>query len=178
MGWWKEAANFKEEFPIENLPMETFGDKRGDALALLYKRPDELPEAAKAKRLPASLQIDRRKEEFFARILPILDGFDNIFRYVERSNLEGNETVSNWLKTLESLYRRLISALEKEGLCAIESEGMSLDLSIHEVIDTREQPGVPNNTVIEEVVRGYRFGRRTLRDAKVIVAKNPAALEE
>jgi len=178
MGWWKEAANFKEEFPIENLPMETFSDKRGDALALLYKRPEASPDAAKTRRLPPSLQIDRRKEEFFSRILPILDGFDNIFRYVERSNLEGNETVSNWLKTLESLYRRLLSALEKEGLSAIESEGMSLDLSLHEVIDTREQPGVPNNTVLEEVVRGYRFGRRVLRDAKVIVAKNPAALEE
>lgn len=169
MGWFRGSIDPKEAFPIENFPLETLGDKRGDALTLLYKKSAERNTVGL---LPAPITIDRQKEDFFRRVLPILDGFDNIFRYAERVNLEGNETLGNWLKTLETLYRRLQSALEKEGLLAIESKGTPLDLSIHEVIDTREDQTVPDNTVIDELVRGYQYGRRVLRDAKVVVAKN------
>lgn len=169
-GWRKESVDPKEVFPIENLPIETFGDRQSDALALLYHRYNEESDGSQTFR-PPILSVDKRKEDFFRRILPILDGFDNIFRYVDNANLQGDETVSNWLKTLESLYRRLQSALEKEGLIAIESEGMLLDLSLHEVVDTREVPGVKPNTIVEEVVKGYRYGKRVLRDAKVIVSK-------
>ena len=170
MGWFRGSLDPKEAFPIENLPLETVGEKRGDALALLYKYPksNNIP----VGQLSAPIQIDRQKEEFFRKILPILDGFDAIFRYAERVNAEGDETLSNWLKTLDTLYRRLLSALEKEGLVAIESKGQPLDFSIHEVVDTRPDPAVPNNAIIEEMVKGYRFGRRVLRDAKVVVAKN------
>ena len=171
MGWFKGSLDPKEAFPIENFPLETLGDKRGDALALLYKNPKGNNRVA--GHLPPPINLNPQKEEFFRRILPILDGFDNIFRYAERTNLEGNETLSNWLKTLETLFRRLLSALEKEGLIAIESKGLPLDLSMHEVIDTREDGSVPDNTIVEEMVRGYQFGRRILRDAKVVVAKNP-----
>lgn len=170
MGWFRGSIDPKEAFPIENFPLETLGEKKGDALALLYKKTPGKNNVAGF--LPAPITIDRQKEEFFRRILPILDGFDNIFRYAERINLDGNETLGNWLKTLETLYRRLQSALEKEGLLAIESKGASLDLSIHEVVDIREDPSAPNNTVVEELVKGYQFGRRVLRDAKVVVAKN------
>ncbi len=170
----KESVDSADIFPIDNLPIETFGEHNHDALALLYK-PSSFQEGKEGTSSSHKIQIDHRKEEFFRRILPILDGFDNIFKFVERTHPERDETLNNWLKTLESLYRRLLSALEKEGLVAIESVGKPLDLTYHEVIDTREEPEVPNNTIIEEMVKGYKFGRRVLRDAKVIVAKNPSA---
>lgn len=170
MGWFRGSIDPKEAFPIDSFPLETLGEKTGDALALLYKKTPA--RNAVAGFLPAPVTVDRQKEDFFRRVLPILDGFDNIFRYAERINLEGNETLGNWLKTLETLYRRLQSALEKEGLLAIESKGAPLDLSMHEVVDIRDDPTVPNNIVVEELVKGYQFGRRVLRDAKVVVAKN------
>lgn len=172
MGLFRGSIDPKEAFPIENFPVETLGDRRGDALALLYNRLTEA-DGQIAGRLPAPINIDQNKESFFRRVLPILDGFDSIFRYAETVNVEGNETLAAWLKTLNTLYRRLLSALEKEGLTAIESVGAPLDLSIHEVLDTREDSTVPDNVIIEEMVKGYQFGRRVLRDAKVIVAKNP-----
>jgi len=169
MGWFQGSIDPREAFPIENLPLETMGNKKGDALALLYNQPKENNNSV--GRLPAPINIDKQKEDFFRRVLPILDGFDNIFRYADQSNLDGDDTLSNWLKTLETLYRRLLSTLEKEGLVAIESKGLPLDFSIHEVIDTREDPDVSENTIVDEMVKGYQFGRRVLRDAKVIVAK-------
>ncbi|HXK95386.1 MAG TPA: nucleotide exchange factor GrpE, partial [bacterium] len=173
MGWLQDSIDPKEEFPIDFLPLETLGEKHGDALSLFYRH--ALKERESGQRLPVPVSHDRPKEAFFRRILPILDGFDNIFKYAGTSNIQGDETLSNWLKTLETMYRRLLSTLEKEGLVAIESVGQKLDLSVHEVVQTREVPGVPENTIVEELVKGYRFGRRVLRDAKVIVAQKPSA---
>lgn len=174
MGWFSlpERSNPRDVFPIEQMPLETFGRQGPDALRVLYRKPKALP--APGQRPPqAQRAIERDKEDFFRRILPILDGFDQIFRFSGSSNADNDETISNWLKTMDTLYRRLRSTLEKEGLNAIESMGQRLDLSHHEVVETRYDASVPDNTVIEEVVKGYRYGNRVLRDAKVIVSRSP-----
>lgn len=171
IGWFRRSpeSDPREVFPIENLPIETYSERSSSgALRVLYRPPQALP--SPPKRIQRS--IDEDKADFFRRILPILDGFDELIRHANLRIDEGDEHLANWLKTLDALHRRLLSALEKEGLVAIESLGMPLDLSIHEVVKTRPEPSVPNNTVVEEMVRGYRYGQRVLRDAKVVVARN------
>ena len=176
-GWFQAQDDLREEFPIEHLPLEILGNERRDALSLLYQRKKEGRVKSSSSRFPVKeVGLDQQKMAFFKKIFPILDGFDQLFKYGRAQNIEGDEILSNWFKTLESLYRRLLSALEKEGLVAIESMGKPLDLSLYEVLEAREAPGFPHNTVIEEVVKGYRYGPRILRDAKVIMAKNPDAI--
>ncbi len=171
--WFQSSEDPREVFPIENLPIETWGEENRDALTLLYQQ-KRLQQNLEGKAHPSLMQrgIDKEKEVFFKRALPILDGFDNIFKHANAQNIEGDEILANWLKTMETLYRRLQSALEKEGLVAIESIGKPLDLSKQEVVDTREVTNIPNNTVFDEIVKGYMYGNRVLRDAKVIVVKN------
>ncbi len=169
--WFRSHADPKEIFPIENLPIEVYGDDTSDTLHLLYRRTGELDPQKRRQLQRKHINLDKEKEKFFRRILPILDGFDNIFRYAEQHNVEEDEKLSNWINTLEILYRRLLSALEKEGLVAIESVGKPLDLSCHEVIEVRDVPDVTENIVVEEIIRGYQYGNRILRDAKVIVAR-------
>ncbi|MBD3266424.1 nucleotide exchange factor GrpE [bacterium] len=165
--WLKSSADPKEMFPIDQLPKETWGGNTSDAVGLLYSK------RTSKKRATSQVYINQDKEDFFRKVLPILDGFDNIFKFAKNSDLEENETLTNWIRTLETLYRRLLSALEKEGLTPIDSVGSPLDLSFHEVLDARPTPDIPENTIIEEVVKGYKYGRRILRDAKVVVAKKP-----
>lgn len=160
-------------FPIDNLPIETYGGKGTSAVQLMYKKTPALPAPGETRRLSVKSGLDKNKEEFFRRILPILDSFDTIFNYTKNSNIEENDTLTNWVKTLEALYRRLLSALEKEGLVRIESVGQRLNLSVHEVVETRETPDKSDQEIVEEMVKGYRYGNRVLRDAKVVVVKNP-----
>lgn len=174
---WGRKENPKEVFPIENFPLETLGSLRNDALSLLYKKTKVTESPAGAGRSTRRLvDLDKEKVEFFRKILPILDGFDSIFRYTQSQNIEQDEILTNWLRTLTTLYRRLISTLEKEGLVKLESIGKPLDLSHHDVIEVREDRNVPDNTILDEVVKGYMYGNRVLRDAKVIVARNPGGV--
>ena len=138
------------------------------AVGILYSQ------KKKTKKTPSlAFNINKEKEEFFSRILPILDGFDSIFHFAKENTQERNEILENWLRTLETLYRRLLSTLEREGLVPTETQGRILDLSLHEVVNVCERADVPDNMILEELVKGYQFGRRVLRDAKVVVAKKP-----
>lgn len=176
IGWLTRSSqpDPRDVFPIDNMPIETYGGRGTSAVGLMYKRMPALPAPGEKRRLAVKNGLDKNKEDFFRRILPILDSFDTIFNYTKNNTLEEKETLANWVKTLEALYRRLLSALEKEGLVGIESLGQHLDLSIHEVVETREAPGKPNHLILEEMVKGYRYGNRVLRDAKVVIVKNPA----
>ena len=178
-GWSHNADDLRDTFPIENLPLEILGAKGSDALSLLYKKQKQPIANQPGRRFSIrNAGFDKEKIAFFRKILPILDGFNSIFKYAQSQNIVEDEILSNWLNTLEKLYLRLLSALEKEGLAAIESVGKPLDLSNQEVVDVREVNDAPDNIILEEMVKGYTYGARVLRDAKVIVAKNPGYVPE
>ncbi|HPA47272.1 MAG TPA: nucleotide exchange factor GrpE, partial [bacterium] len=88
-------------------------------------------------------------------------------------NLEEDEVLANWFKAIKAVHRHLQLALEREGLSAIKSLGQKLDLTHHDVMDVREDSSVEDNTIVEEVEKGYQYKDRILRDSRVIVARSP-----
>lgn len=173
MFWKAEKNDLREIFPVENLPLEVLGTVKRDALSLLYRN-HEMKSLPGPSRVPfKSIGKAPEKAAFLKKMLPVLDGFDNVLRYARIQRSEGDEVLENWLKSLEGLYRRFITILESEGLIVIESVGKPLDLTVHEVIESREVTGIRHNYVIEEIVKGFKCGSRVLRDAQVVVAKNP-----
>jgi molecular chaperone GrpE len=66
------------------------------------------------------------------------------------------------------VYRQLASALEREGLAEIETNG-KFDPHVHEAL--LSQPSeADEGSVIEVLQKGYRLGDRVLRPARVVVA--------
>lgn len=102
IGWLTRSSqpDPRDVFPIDNMPIETFGGKGASAVRLLYKKMPALPAPGETRRLAVKNGLDKNKEEFFRRILPILDSFDTIFNYTNNNRLEENETLTNWVKTL------------------------------------------------------------------------------
>lgn len=174
MFWKAGKDDLREIFPVENLPLEVLGTVKRDALSLLYRNQSEVKTISGNPRIPVhSVGKAPEKAVFLKKMLSILDGFDNVLRYAKIQKNDGDEVLENWVKSLEGIYRRFITILESEGLVVIETVGKPLDLSVHEVIESREITGIRHNYVIEEIAKGYKCGSRVLRDAQVIVAKNP-----
>jgi molecular chaperone GrpE len=66
------------------------------------------------------------------------------------------------------VHRQLVSALEREGLAEIETNG-KFDPHLHEAL--LSQPSdADEGSVIEVLQKGYRLGDRVLRPARVVVA--------
>jgi molecular chaperone GrpE len=106
-------------------------------------------------------------------MIPILDAFSNVLKYSNTLDVENDEVLANWFKAITAVHRHLQLALEREGLSAIESVGRKLDLSQHNVVGVRMDPTSENNTVVEEVEKGYTYRGRILRDSRVVVARRP-----
>jgi len=71
------------------------------------------------------------------------------------------------------VQKQLNDLLEENGLHAIEAEGKKFDPNLHEAI-AHEASDSPEETVIRQARRGYRFKDRLLRPARVIVSSGPA----
>jgi molecular chaperone GrpE len=62
--------------------------------------------------------------------------------------------------------------LAKQGVEPIEALGVEFDPNFHEAVLRIEDSEHPDNTVVEEVQRGYRMGDRVLRPSMVKVARS------
>ena len=149
---------------------------------------DERPQAAEPRedsasrerllRLQADFEnlrkrIEREQEEFRAvatirlvtELLPVLDNFD---RAIASETLEGENAA--FRAGVELIHRQLAEALKKEGLRPVDALGKPFDPAIHEAVATAPASGLPENTVIDEIQRGYFLRERLLRPALVRVS--------
>lgn len=172
MGIWgsgkSEHLDPREAFPIEELPLEVRGEPSRDVLSACLSALEWGD-----KRLRVGRQKDP-KEDLIRRMIPILDAFDNILKYSNTLDVENDEVLANWFKAITAVHRHLQLALEREGLSAIESVGQRIDLSQHDVVEVRQDLTVEDNTIVEEVEKGYTYGGRVLRDSRVVVARRPS----
>jgi molecular chaperone GrpE len=126
--------------------------------------------AASVKTLERTQSGSGELDQLMRRLLAVLDGFERILE-VGR-DFPDDHAITNWLRSVESLYFRLKNLLEKFGLFGIEAVGQPVNLDIHEVVEYRPSPDHEPDTVIAVRKRGYVLRGRLLREAKVVVAAN------
>jgi molecular chaperone GrpE len=107
-----------------------------------------------------------------ARLLSVLDDFDRALDTVPP------DTHDAWVEGIRLVQRKLHSLLESEGVTPIEAVGKPFDPNLHEAVVHEDTTAYPDNTVIDEVQRGYLLHERVLRPALVRVANNPAHAAE
>jgi molecular chaperone GrpE len=98
-------------------------------------------------------------------LLPILDDFERA--------LKAETADKKYARGMELIYQSLFDALKKLGLEPLSTEGTLFNPHIHhavEMVDTTEHP---DQTILEEYQRGYKFKGRLLRPAMLKVAVNP-----
>lgn len=105
-------------------------------------------------------------EELVRELLPVLDSLEQALMI---NPGEGKAMQEG----LELILGQLKETLKRTGLREIVSTGESFDPRQHEAVLLVETTAQPENTVLEEVQRGYLFKDKVLRPAKVSVAKAP-----
>lgn len=109
-------------------------------------------------------------EKLVLDIIPILDNFRSATQHVPPEQKE-----SPWVVGIGYIEKQLETVLIDNGMRTIEvKEGDVFDPSIHEAIDAENQEsGIANHEEKQRVTRviqkGYKFGDRVIRPAKVIV---------
>jgi len=112
--------------------------------------------------------IQHASADLIARLLP---GLDDLHKALDHKP-EGIDQA--WARGLELSVRKLEEALRAHGLETIDSVGMPFDPAVHEAIGHEESSEHPEDTVVQELRRGYRIRDRVVRPALVKVARPPA----
>lgn len=95
-------------------------------------------------------------EKLVCKLLPVLDSLDQASKHDDG---------------MKVLHQQLLNILTGEGLSPIESIGKKFDPYRHEALFRVEREDIEEDTVAEEIQKGYLFGSRVIRFSKVAVAK-------
>jgi len=129
-------------------------------------------------RLQADYENFRRrtrqeKEEFYkyasekliSALLPVLDNF-------ERALVAESSSIDSLKSGVQMIFRQLQEALAAEGVTPVPAVGEQFDPQKHEAALRDESGEHPDNTILEELRRGYYLKDKVIRPAMVKVAKS------
>ena len=103
--------------------------------------------------------------DFAKSLVPILDNFNLA--------LKADGSAEDLRQGVELIRKQMEQMLSKFGIQAMETKGRQFDPRQHEAVEIVETTEAPDNTILEELQRGYRIKDRLLRPARVRVARNP-----
>src|SRR5256714_1555802 len=103
------------------------------------------------------------------RLLPIVDNFD-LGLSAAREQGEDSPIYSG----MNLVLKQINDFLSDNGLQPIDSVGKKFDPNLHEAIAYEPNNDVPENHVIRQTRRGYRFKDRLLRPSSVVVSSGKA----
>lgn len=105
-----------------------------------------------------------------SRLLPVLDNLRRALDAEASQQAGETEEFRHFLQGVELIYKQLSDVLESLGLQPVASVGQPFDPHVHEAVSTEQTEDYEPDTVIQELVRGYRLGDKLLRPAVVKVA--------
>lgn len=109
--------------------------------------------------------IKYASERLVGELLPVLDNFD---RAVSAAKV--NPDFTSFSQGVEMILRQMQTALSKEGLKAMDAVGQPFDPNLHEAVLKVASEEHPENTVVEELQKGYYLKEKVLRPCMVKVS--------
>nr|WP_243454327.1 nucleotide exchange factor GrpE [Desulfosporosinus fructosivorans] len=109
--------------------------------------------------------IKYASERLVVDLLPVLDNFDRAV-----SAAKDNPDFTSFSQGVEMILRQMQTALSKEGLKAMDAVGQPFDPNLHEAVLRVASEEHPENTVVEELQKGYYLKEKVLRPCMVKVS--------
>lgn len=105
-----------------------------------------------------------------AKLLPVLD---NLKRALEtEASVEASESdeFRHFLSGVDLIYKQLNGVLDAFGVKPVAAEGELFNPHVHEAVVTEETDDYEPDTVMQEIVRGFKLGDKLIRPSLVKVA--------
>ena len=154
-----ELANHRKELAEQSEQLDSF-KKRYMALAA------EFDNFRKRTQREKEEQAKVIKGRTITELLPVVDNFERA-----RTQIKPNSDGENQIhKSYQGVYKSLVDSLKSLGVAPMRPEGKVFDPQYHEAMLREPTNEYPEDTVIEELVRGYILDDIVLRHSMVKVA--------
>jgi molecular chaperone GrpE len=114
-------------------------------------------------------------ERLLVELLPIVDALQQAGNIAHSGNSMPPEEIAVGLRMLRE---QLAEVLQSEGMEEIPAVGQPLDPERHEVVSYLETDDAPENTVMEEIRKGYILNGKVIRPSLVVVSRPKASKEK
>ncbi len=151
-----EASDLRAELDETRKQLEEAERLAEERLDRLRRSTAELDNVMKRAARDKEDSVKYASEKLVCKLLPVLDSLDQASKHDEGMRV---------------LYQQLLSILIGEGLTPVESVGKKFDPYRHEALFRVVREDIEEDTVAEEIQKGYLFGTRVIRFSKVAVAK-------
>lgn len=106
-------------------------------------------------------------ESLMKDLLPVVDNLELALEHGRQQ-----EAGSALLEGVENVLKGFMQVMTKFGVTPIQALGEKFDPAFHNAVMQREDPEAADQTVIQELQKGYLLKNRLLRPAMVVVARN------
>lgn len=161
----------QEEIPTTSINELQLNDLRRQAEEYKDKYFRLLAESENARK---RLQKEKNEHTQYALsgvisdFLEPIDQFEMALKHTEKMSDE----VKHWGIGFKMILSQFKDVLSNNGVFHFDSQGKMFDPHYHEAIEVIHTDNHPAGTIVEETRRGYKMGDRTIRPARVKVAKS------
>lgn len=106
---------------------------------------------------------DKGSMETLKKILPVIDNLERAIETV------APEEKNSFEEGVEKIYKQLMDTLEEIGVVPMNAVGKEFDPTFHNAVIHEEDENELENTVVEEMQKGYMYKDYVLRHAMVKV---------
>lgn len=110
--------------------------------------------------------VKTANENLILQLVEVLDNFERAL-----DSAKSAKDFDAFHQGVELIHQHLRDLLARQGLAPIEAMGKSFDPHQHEAVLQVEDQQHPQETVVNEIQRGYMLGEKLLRPARVVVSK-------
>ena len=157
------------DIELEQLKKEAFEykDKYQRALA-------EAENARKRLQKEKQEMIQYALQNIVTDFLNPIDHLENALKFADQSSDE----IKHWALGFQMILNQFKDVLSENGVVPFTSVGMRFDPLRHEAIEIISTAEYEPETVVAESLKGYKMAERTIRPARVTVAKAPQSEEQ
>ena len=112
-------------------------------------------------------------ERFARELLPSLDNFDAAFASAEKAEIEQSD-----LEGFKLSVKSLLDTLERNGIVGFDPMGEVFDPEKHKALTVIEHADAEPGSVVDVIRKGYLLNDRLIREAEVVVSKEPEESDE
>ena len=161
------------ELPPDDGPTATFakgeGDKKDAKIAELNDRLirnlAEFDNFRKRTDKEKSQMFEMGAKSIIEKILPAIDSFE-----LGMAAMSEEDRASGVGQGMEKIYKQLMTILEGAGVKQIEALGKEFDPNLHNAVMHEENEEFGENTVSQELQKGYMYNDSVIRHSMVKVA--------
>lgn len=159
------AVTIEGELQALTAERDKLAAEKADMYDRLLRKQAEFDNFRKRMERDRSEYIQFAGMELTRELLPILDDFERAVRVQSADQ--------NYAKGVELIHQRFSEILKKMGVEPIDAAGKKFDPNLHEAVVRVPSDEAEDETVLEELQRGYNFKGKLLRPAMVKVAVRP-----